>query len=46
MHNIYNKNKILKRSRIIFKEEKSIERLKIVKSVYEKFEYKNVWTIN
>lgn len=45
-HNIFNKKKLLRGCNIVFKEDLTVDRLKIVKSASEKFGYKNVWTVN
>lgn len=43
---VYNNKKLLKGSKIIMKEDLTINRLKCVTAASEKYGFKNVWTIN
>lgn len=43
---IYNKKKMLKGTKIVIKEDLTVDRLKIVKEASEKHGFKNVWTVN
>lgn len=45
-NSIYNKKKLLKGTGIVMKEDLTLERLKIVKNLSEKYGFKNVWTAN